>query len=243
MSRGSTPLVPDRQAVPAHQSEHRGAGGKRLGHAPRPPAPGVAPAAVENLSAPARKDQLSHAGLPPDAQRSISPRTMSREPITAITSATMRPTIMGSMDCQIDEARRPDPEAPGLLRAVRDQVVPQFALGGLHAHVHVALGRLEPAAHQLEVADQGLDVLVHVASAAEACSGGRRASPAPRASGRGPAPRSGAPGASPPSGPGSARTRRPRSPSGPRSRTSRTRSRAGPCAGPTARPRPGAPDP
>src|SRR5262245_65975637 len=66
-----------------------------------------------------------------DGQRSISPNTMSSEPVIAETSASMCPRLKKIHRLQMGERRRPDLALVRPVAAVRHQVDAKLALGRL----------------------------------------------------------------------------------------------------------------
>src|SRR5262245_42310733 len=75
-----------------------------------------------------------------DGQRSISPNTMSSEPVIAETSASMCPRLKKIHRLQMGERRRPDLALVRPVAAVRHQVDAKLALGRLDRCVDLAGG-------------------------------------------------------------------------------------------------------
>ena len=116
------------------------------------------------------------------AHRSISPNTMSMEPMMATASASMWPRQHEVDRLQMGEARRADLAAIGLVAAVGDQIDAELALGRLDRGVGLAGRHVVALGVELEVMDERFHRALHLARAAAARSCGRSTMPARPAS-------------------------------------------------------------
>ena len=97
-------------------------------------------------------------------QRSTSPNTISSEPSTADTSASMMAAAQEIHRLQMRKARRADLAAIGLVGAVGDQIDAELALGRFDGGIDLAGRHVIAFGVELEMVDQRFHRALHLAA-------------------------------------------------------------------------------